>query len=174
VTPEQVWAIVQGAGSPVLVGIFVALVLLQFFSERVAKALGPILGAVGRWWHGREQRQEEQLQKELAAREATVGQRAAFQLEDMERQLRYFTEVVEKLRAENAQLRDELHTVHRLLDDTLRGVDETRRGVQEVKRVIDTGERLAVLPPPPPVAGRHHANRHQYDPDATSRIDPAK
>jgi TolA-binding protein len=158
----EAWTFVSGSGSPVLVGVFMAFVLLQLFSERVAKALGPILGAVGRWWHGREQRQEEQLQAELRAREATVGQRAAYQLEDMERQLRYFVTTVDRLREENAKLRDEVHAVHRLLD-------AARREVQEVSRKIDTGERLALLPPPP--QGRRHAAPDTGD-TPTSRIHP--
>jgi hypothetical protein len=160
VTFTEAWGLLSGGG-PVVVGIFTAFVLLQLFSERVAKALGPILGAVGRWWHGREERQERELQALLAARAKTAEDRATYQLEDMQRQLAYFLDVVEKLRGENAQLRDELHTVHRLMDDT-------RRGVQ---RIIDTGERLAILPPPPPTgATRRHA-APDTDPQ-TQRIYP--
>jgi hypothetical protein len=158
VTFTEAWDLIGQSGSPVVVGIFIALVFLQLFSERVSKALGPLLGAVGRWWHGREERQERQLQAELAAREETLGRRAGYQLDDMERQLRYFADVVEKLRGENAALREELLTVHRLLDDT-------RRGVQEVNRKIDTGERVALIPPPPPV-------RRPDDGDDTARIYP--
>jgi TolA-binding protein len=162
VTFGEAWTFVSQSGSPVLVGAFLVFVLLQLFSERVAKALGPILGAVGRWWHGREQRQEEQLQAELRAREATVGQRAAYQLDDMDQQLRYFAEQVKLLREENAQLRVELKTVHHLLDA------QTRK-LNVIDHKLDTGERLAVIPPPP-VAGRHHRPHAEPDADATRRI----
>jgi len=170
VTFTEAWGFLSGGG-PVVVGIFTAFVLIQLFSERVAKALGPILGAVGRWWHGREERQERELQALLAARAKTGEDRATYQLEDMQRQLAYFLDVVEKLRGENAGLRDELHAVRKLLDSQSRDVTETREVVRGIKRTIDTGERLAILPPPPPITGttRRHA---APDTDPTQRIYP--
>lgn len=157
------------AGGPVGVAVFVAFVLLQLFSERVAKALGPILGAVGRWWHGREERSELELQRLLAARRATDEQTAGYQLDDMKRQLRYFVDVVEGLRTENAELHRQVRDMHQLLDEARRDVGETRREVGNIRHALDTGERLAVIPPPPPtVAGRHHSR--PIDPP-TTRID---
>lgn len=149
-TFTEAWQLVSGGG-PVVVGIFTAFVLIQLFSERVAKALGPILGAVGRWWHGREERQERELQALLAARAKTGEVYASHQLEDMGRQLAYFLGVVENLRAENQSLRDELRIVHSTLD-------AARREIRDVSVKIDTGERLAVIPPPPP-------SRHAAPPD---------
>ena len=161
--------LLSNAGGPVGVALFVAFVLLQLFSERVAKALGPILGAVGRWWHGREERAEEELQRLLRARRATDEQQTNWQLEDMGRQIAYFVEVVERLRAENAGLRDEVRGVHALLDEARREQAETTRTVRQIHHAIDTGERLAVIPPPPPtVAGRHRHNTAEHP--ATTRI----
>jgi septal ring factor EnvC (AmiA/AmiB activator) len=172
VTFTEAWDLIGQSGSPVVVGIFIALVFLQLFSERVSKALGPLLGAVGRWWHGREERQERQLQAELAAREETLGRRASFQLEDMERQLRYFAEQMERFRTQAASREGELTAVHRLLDATRRELGATqqeleaaRRELRELKNRVDTGERLALLPPPPPV-------RRPDDGDDTARIYP--
>jgi TolA-binding protein len=159
---------VTQVGSPVLTGIVATLLALQFFFPRVAKALGPILGAVGRYWHGREERAERELQALLAARRATDQQTSGYQLEDMERQIRYFAEVVDKLRGENQELRDHLREAHRLLLETRDEVGETRQEVGRIRHTLDTGERLAVLPPPPPPV----AGRHRHAPTAeTTRID---
>jgi hypothetical protein len=156
------------AGGPVGVAVFVAFVLLQLFSERVAKALGPILGAIGRWWHGREERAEEELQRLLRARRVTEEQETDYQLTDMRRQLAYFAEVMDALRDENKSLRDEVRSVHALLDEARRAQAETHQAVSQIRHTLDTGERLAVLPPPPPtVAGRH---RHNTGEQPTTRI----
>jgi hypothetical protein len=155
VTGPEALDLLGKVGNPVLLFVVGVVLVAQFASERLSKILGP-LGSIGRWWHTREERAEEDLQKLLAARAKTEEQRAVYQLDDMERQLRYFLQVVESQRAEIAGLREELQTAYDLLRDT-----RTRVG-------LSTDERLAVRPRPPvpPPPGRHRS----VDDDVTTEL----
>lgn len=164
VDPSTAFDLLGRLNSPVLLYIAGGIIVASMLSERVAKILGP-LGKIGRLWQTRQERAEADAQALYAARRKALEEVAADQLRDLDAQLRYFVDVVVPgLREENAALREELQAVHALLDDTRRDTADTRQRVRKLGDLIDTGERIAVIPPPP--AGRH---RPEQD-DDTQRI----
>ncbi len=169
-TPQEVWGVVQTIGNPVLIAIFGIVIVASLVSERVEKMLGPF-GKIARWWKTRQQRAEEDAQAVYRARRASLEEVAGDRLEYLTATIDRMEVVMRRLEAENEGLRDKLTRALTELTVVHRTLEAQSKDVQSIKRTIDTGERLALPPPPPTGATRRHA-APDTDPQ-TQRIPPA-